>query len=467
MTASASITRRLILSVLLLEFVAAIVLIVTVTNHERRVRFETFEANLRATANALLGAVQEADSKDGSVLLDTRGLALPPRAIYSVAVDSGQILGAQGKPPAIPVVSSTVTKAWVADHPYRFYVLKGERIIDPGKPDAVNHQVTVVYGLPEGHTWHEIFEATRYFALATLVFLGITAILLSWLIRRLLLPIRELANEAEKIDVERWMFHAPTSSNRFVELRPLASAIEKTVLRLQRSFEQQRRFTSDAAHELKTELAIIKSSIQLLSMKRRTVEEYERGISLGLDDIGRLEETVQKMLTLSRLEQGAREENQTASLEDVMLEAIAQSQPFAELKQVQVTHSGLDSGVNVPMSKEDALLLCSNVLVNALQHSPISGTVEITARRDAETIWLRVRDHGSGISEEDKPFLFDAFYRGDASRSRKSGGTGLGLSISKAICDRIGGTISIANHLEGGAVVEIQLPIFFANHLAI
>jgi signal transduction histidine kinase len=463
MTASASITRRLTLSVLLLEFVAAIVLIATVTNHERQVRFETFEANLRATANALLGAVQEADSKDGSVLLDLRGLTLPPKAIYSVSVNNGQVLGAQGKSPAIPVVPGTVTKAWMADHPYRFYVLKGERIIDPGKPYAVNHQVTVLYGLPEGHTWHEVFEATRFFALATLVFLGITAILLSWLIRRLLLPIRELANEAEKIDVEQWMFHAPPSSNRFVELRPLASAIEKTVVRLQRSFAQQRRFTSDAAHELKTELAIIKSSIQLLSMKQRSVEEYETGISVGLDDIGRLEGTVQKMLTLSRLEQGSREENQIASLEDVMLEAITQSQPLAELKRVQVTYSGLDNSVDVPMSREDALLLCSNVLVNALQHSALSGTVEITARRDVEEIFLRVRDHGTGISEEDKPFLFDAFYRGDASRSRKSGGTGLGLSISKAICDRMGGTISIANHLEGGAVVEIRLPIIFTN----
>jgi signal transduction histidine kinase len=465
MSVSASITKRLILSVLLLESVAAIVLVATVTNHERLVRFETFEANLRATANAILGAVQEADSKDGSVLLDLRNLTIPPRAIYSVTVDSGQTLGAQGRPPAIPEVSSSVSKASIADHPYRFYVLQGERIIDPGKPYAVNHRVTVVYGLPEGDTWRGIFEATRYFALATLAFLGITAILLSWSIRRLLLPIRELADEAEKIDVEQWMFHAPPSSNRFVELRPLASAIEKTVLRLQRSFEQQRRFTSDAAHELKTELAIIKSSIQLLSMKRRTVEEYEAGISLGLEDIGRLERTVQKVLTLSRLERGSREENQSANLQDVMLEAIAQSQPFAELKQVQVVHSDLDSGVDVPLSKEDALLLCSNVLVNALQHSPLSGAVEITARRDARTICVRVRDHGAGISEEDKPFLFDPFYRGDSSRSRKSGGTGLGLSISKAICDRIGGTISIANHLEGGAVVEIRLPIFLTNCL--
>src|SRR6478735_4482738 len=107
MTASASITRRLILSVLLLEVLAAFVLIATVTNHERRVRFETFDANLRATSNALLGAVQEADSADGSIRLDLRGMSLPSRAIYSVTADNGQVLGQRGTIPSIPIVPDT------------------------------------------------------------------------------------------------------------------------------------------------------------------------------------------------------------------------------------------------------------------------------------------------------------------------------------------------------------------------
>ena len=259
------------------------------------------------------------------------------------------------------------------------------------------------------------------------------------------------------------MFHAPASSNRFVELRPLASAIEKTVVRLQRSFAQQRRFTSDAAHELKTELAIIKSSMQLLSMKRRSVEEYEKG---NLPGPGRHRPTggnsTENADTLTS-RTGTPEEHKSANLQDVVLEAIAQSQPLAEVKGVQVTYAGVDNRMDIPISKEDGILLCSNVLINAIQHSLLSGMVEIKAHQVGEKIRIRVRDYGAGIAEEDKPFLFDAFYRGDASRSRKSGGTGLGLSISKAICDRAGGAIGIANHPEGGAVVEIELPIFSAN----
>jgi signal transduction histidine kinase len=462
MTSSASIARRLTLSVLVLELLAAVALIATVANHERHIQFEAFDANLRATANALLGSVQESETKDGSIQLDRQNLVLPMRAIYSVTNSEGLVLGAQGTPPELPHASGTVTKTKMAGHAYRFLVLTGERSIDPGTPHAVYHHIRVVYGLPEGRVWHTVFEGIRFFAISTLVLLGITALLLTWLIRRFLLPIGELAHEAERIDSENWTFRAPQSSKHFVELRPLASSIEKTVLRLQRSFEQQRRFTSDAAHELKTDLAIIKSSLQLLTMRRRTVEEYECGLSLGLNDIGRLEKTVQEMLTLARLEQ-APKELKTCDIAEVLQEVIVQSHSFAEMKKVRVAHRGFEEHIGVPMGKEDALLLCSNVLINALQHSPSAGVVDITAAREAETIFLRVRDHGSGIIEEDRPFLFDAFYRGDASRSRKSGGTGLGLSICKAICNRSGGIITIANHPEGGAVVEIRLPIFSPN----
>lgn len=463
MTAKASITRRLILSILLLELLTALVLIATVTNHERRVRFETFDANLRATSNALLGAVQEANSKDGSVRLDLTGTSLPSRAIYRVTVDNGQVLGASGALPPISIVPGSVTKAWVHDHPFRFYVLQGERVIDPGSPQAVDHQVTVVYGVPEGRIWHLIFEETRFFAVATVALLGITAILMSWLIRRLLLPIRELAREAEEVDAEHWAFHAPDSSKRFVELSPLASAIEKTLAGLRRSFEQQRRFTSDAAHELKTDLAIVKSSVQLLTMRRRTVEEYERGLILGLEDIDRLESTVQKMLTLARLEQGPKGERQTCDFAEIIEDTLVQSQPYADIKQIEMTAEILRTGIQVLLNREDALLLCSNVLLNALQHSSPNGQVKVSMASDGETAILRIRDHGEGISEEDRPFLFDAFYRADASRSRKSGGTGLGLSICKAICDRAGGRIAITNHPDGGAEAEIRLPIFLSD----
>jgi len=455
----ASITRRLTLSVLLLELLAAIVLIAIVANHERRVQFETFDANLRATANALLGSVQEADSKDGSVRLDVHGVNLPARAAFRVTADHGQILGESGDVPSVSLESEAVTHTRVQNRPFRFYTLKGTRIVDPNSPRAVIHQVIVVYGLPEGKTWHAIFEATRFFVIATLILLGLTAVLMSWIVRHFLRPIHELAQEAERVDAEHWSFDTPASSKRFHELRPLASAIETSIARLHRSFEQQQRLTSDAAHELKTDLAIVKSSVQLLTMKRRSVEEYEQGLALTLDDIGRLESTVQKMLTLARLEQSPKDEQQVCDFATVVNDAVAQSRPYAEIKDVVFTCSGMERGKEIALNADDALLLCSNILVNAIQHSPSPGQVEVSLHSDAEHLELLVQDQGPGIAKEDLPFVFDPFYRGDASRSRKSGGTGLGLSICKAICDRVGGTISITNRTEGGAKVVVVLPV--------
>ncbi len=464
MTSSASITRRITFSVLALEFLAALVLIATVANHERHVQFTVFKTNLRASANALFGSLQEAESKDGSIALDPSGLSLPAAAVYKVSDGNGNVLGVQGPAPVIEVAPGTFTNLKIQGRSYLFYGMSGARAIDPGKPFAVYHHVHIVYGLPTNQVWHEVVEAVRFFALATLVLLGTTAFFLTWLIRKLLAPVRELALEAERINTDTWVFNAPQSSKRFLELRPLASAIEKSIHRLQRSFEQQRRFTSDAAHELKTDLAIIKSSLQVLGMRRRTVEEYEYGLAGALEDQKRLESTVQKMLALARVEQSPMNQNQSCDFSEVVLESVALSQPFAEIRGVTIVRSDTEQCVQVPIGKEDAFLLCANVLMNALQHSPSNGLVDVMMTQTPGSVFLKVRDHGPGIEEEDRPMLFDAFYRGDTSRSRETGGTGLGLSICKAICDRSGGSISISNHPDGGALVEIRLPVLLADH---
>ncbi len=459
MTSSASITRRITSSVLALELLAALVLIATVANHERDVQFTVFKTNLRASANALFGTLQEAENKGGSIALDSSARSLPAAAVYRVSDGNGNVLGIQGPAPLIEVAPGTFIKLMVNGQPYLFYSMSGERAIDPGKPFAVYHHVRIIYGLPTKRVWHEVVEAVRFFAFATLLLLGTTAFFLTWLIRKLLTPVRELALEADRINTDTWFFNAPQSSKRFMELRPLASAIEKSIHRLQRSFEQQRRFTSDAAHELKTDLAVIKSSLQVLSMKRRTVEEYEHGIAGSLEDLKRLESTVQKMLALARLEQAPTIQNQSCDFSEVVLESVALNQPFAEIRELTIVPSGTELAVQVPVGKKDALLLCANVFMNALQHSPSHGHIDVMMTQTPGSVCLKVRDRGPGIEEEDRPMLFDAFYRGDTSRSRETGGTGLGLSICKAICDRSGGSISISNHPEGGALVDILLPV--------
>ncbi len=451
----ASITRRLIISVLVLELLAGVALVVAVAINERHVQYKAFDANLRATANALLGTVQEGANND--VRLDLRGQAFSGGSVYRVSDEQGRLLGSAGRLPSVSFQPDKFQYASVDGRSYRFFTLAGEKVIDPEQAGGIHHHVTIVYGLPDGNVRHEVIEAIRFFAICTTFLLGITATLLVWLIRRLLSPIHALANAAGEITSTDWHFNPPPSANRFVELRPLTFAIKKTIARLHRSFEQQKRFTSDAAHELKTDLAIVKSSLQLLSMKTRTVTEYERGLALGLDDLTRLERTVQKMLTLARLGQAERPGSQVCRIDEVLRGAVQQTTPLADLLSTSIAVLPLPSAT-VPLDSGDAMLLCSNIVLNALQHSPERGTVEITSTVREQEVHLFIRDYGEGINEADGPLLFEPFYRGDPSRSRKNGGTGLGLSICKAICDRIGGSISIANHVEGGAIVTITLP---------
>jgi signal transduction histidine kinase len=281
-------------------------------------------------------------------------------------------------------------------------------------------------------------------------------------IRKRLLPVHELALEADLINSGNWVFHAPPSAKGTVELQPLARALEAALERVQRSFDQQRRFTSDAAHELKTDVAIVKSSLQLLSMRKRSVEEYGEGLALSLRDCDRLEETVQKLLTLARLEQPEEiisngSMQHVCSLREAVEEAVHQSAALAQLKAIDVKVDAVESAF-VSLDRRDAVLLCANLLVNALQHSPKQARVLLSLAKQGSNIMFTVQDWGEGIAEEDRPHLFHPFYRGDISRSRKSGGSGLGLSICKAICDRAGGSIDISNHAGGGALVTVMLP---------
>jgi signal transduction histidine kinase len=470
---SVSITRRLTLTVLVLEILSALALIGAITVNERHTELKAFDAMLRGTADSMMGAIQGAENEAGDVMLDMRGVQLAKNAVFRVEDERGKIIGSVGSIPAQIMLpagnASSFQNIKVGGRNYRFIIRHGLRILDPGDPSGeIRRTITIIYGAPVDHVWHEVLEAIRFFAIATAILIGITALLMVWLLRRGLSPLHELAQQAERITTKTWQFESPASAKKIEELRPLAQALEAALARLQRSFELQRRFTSDAAHELKTDVAIVKSSLQLLSMRKRTVEEYSRGLALSLDDFIRLEMTVQMMLTLARLEhplesRGGDAAQPFCSLQDVVNEGVHQSRALAELKDVNV-RAKVGADVQIPLDRRDALLLLSNVLLNALQHSPARSTVHVEVLVEGDRVRLTVKDEGEGITNEDRPYLFEPFYRGDPSRSRKSGGTGLGLSICKAICERADGSIQISNCDAAGALVTIILP---AEHVVL
>jgi len=211
---------------------------------------------------------------------------------------------------------------------------------------------------------------------------------------------------------------------------------------------------------LKTAVAVAKSSVQLLTMRHRTATEYEAGLERCQADCERMEEIVAKMLTLARVEsedEGVPTHFATDLMEMVRL-AAEELATVAETKGLRISVIG-DENIAVDVAPEQLRLLCSNLMLNALQHSPAGTEVRALVGAGRHSVELRIEDEGSGIEPEVLPHVFDRFYRSDPSRSRKTGGTGLGLAICKAIVTKARGSIEIASEPGRGTVVTVRFPM--------
>jgi signal transduction histidine kinase len=467
---SMSITRRILSGVLLAELISAIVICLTSVAFERHTHFQAFDIMLQGRAESLLGAVADANDVTDDVMLDTHSVSIPEGDLFEVRENNRRLLGrSQGWPNDVTAEDiqakgkNGTYRATVKRHEYRFVQLKAVRTVDPGEHGGTPHNIIVLYGSPTTHVRHEIYESARFYSILSLFLLVVTAGLIAWFLRRALAPLHQLASEASGISARQWSFNPPETTRSTRELAPLTRAIEATLARLEQSFAQQRRFTSDAAHELKTGVAIIKSSMQLLTMRERSAEDYRNGLEVCLEDCTRLESTVQQMLTLARVDYESDfrvlSPNQTIDLGDYVDDAVSQFSSLAQLKNISVniTKTGI---APVRLDVSDSALLCSNLLHNALQHSPSGSRISIRVVAADGRVTLSIADEGEGIPEDVLPHVFEPFFRADSSRDRKSGGTGLGLPICKAICARAGGTIVIDSIVNEGTQVFVNLPSF-------
>jgi signal transduction histidine kinase len=518
-----SIAFRLISAVLLVELLSAVLVILLSLGYERHIHFRAFEVMLHGRADSVLGAVQDAEDVGDNVMLDVADLHVPPRDVYEVWDGRGHLLGRsanwQGSAAMRVPDHEGISHIKLLHHGYGLLYMRGTRKVDPGEPGGGKLRfVTILYGASTDPVWHAIRGAVEFYAAGSLLLLAVTGPLIAWLLHRGLLPLRQLAALASDVSVDSWDFSPPASARETAELAPLTHAIENVLQRLERSFIQQRTFVSDGAHELKTAVAVVKSSLQLLELKQRTPAEYHAGLERCLTDTQRLEDLVAKMLTLARVESGAGSTGATAhsDLMACVRQTVADLATFAALRNIDVvvaTPSGEQKsrakGIEqescpvegtgfspyiqstesarasapeesfsrapvpeevapaepsqvacaVPLSNEDCSLLISNLLMNALQHSPLASNVALRVLNEAGTVQLIIQDHGDGIDPGALPHIFDRFYRGDPSRARSTGGAGLGLAICKAVVEKAGGAIELKSEPGKGTTATVRLPM--------
>ncbi len=457
-----SLTRRLIGGVLLAELLCAATFSGVAILHEMRGHQRAFDVMLRGRADSLLGAVQDAEDPEDNVTVDPHELVLPKDDVYVVRSPGGRVLG------ETPGMAARMTAELAGSGGdgywsfrldrtrYRALRMRGVRVIDREENGGLRREVSVVYAAPTRVLWHQAIEAARFYVVASVVLLAVTGFVLAWFLRRWLAPLRDLAVQAAGVSTRSWEFVAPVGVLRIAELAPIARSIEDLLEKLRQSFERQRRLTGDAAHELKTSIAVVKSSVQLLGLARRTTAQYEAGLESLLVDTERMEALASRMLMIARLEETPIEAGCTTDLAAAMRVAAERLRPVAALRRVEVEVAGEEAVVAMQM--DDAEALCSNLMTNALQHSGPELRVRTMVEVCDGEVRLQVVDEGEGIPEAALPHVFERFYRADSSRSRQNGGTGLGLAMCKAIVERSHGKIAIESSEGMGTRVLVTLP---------
>lgn len=242
------------------------------------------------------------------------------------------------------------------------------------------------------------------------------------------------------------------------ELGRLARTFDGMLARIEEAFERQRRFTGDAAHELRTPLALMRSQVDLALSLPRSPDDDQAALRGLQGDLDRLTGLVSILLALARADSGRltldRERVDLAELVATVLEQFA---PLAAETGVTLCD---ESSPTLLFGDDDLLVqVLVNLVDNAMAHTPSGGRVTVGCRGDGDRVRLWVADTGAGISPEHQGRVFDRFYRVDTGRARRNGGVGLGLAMCRAIVEAHGGTIDVRSRIGSGSRFEVVLPI--------
>lgn len=323
------------------------------------------------------------------------------------------------------------------------------------------------------HEQEETLEAVRrVFYVAVPVALLIASAGGYFLARKSLAPIVAMSDAAERIGAANLSQRLPVANGRD-ELGKLAEVFNNLLARLHDSFEQQRRFMADASHELRTPVAIVRGEAEVaLSQDERTPEDLRESLSIVHDEGRRLTRIVEDLFTLARADAGQHALVQLDFyLDELACEVVRSVRTLAAQRKVFIN---CDAPTEMLFHGDELLLrrMLTNLLDNALKHTPAEGMVNVTCARQDDEYVITVSDTGCGIPEESQAHIFERFYRADTARGRaftdsalekdnthSANGAGLGLSIARWVAEAHGGTLMLRRSDKTGSTFVVSLPI--------
>ena len=268
-------------------------------------------------------------------------------------------------------------------------------------------------------------------------------------------PLCDFSKKIEEVQAQN-LSNSRIEENNFSELNQLSISYNKMLERLSEAFKLQRQFTANAAHELRTPLAVMQLQIDLYNSSKHPDNDTsaQQTISMITEQTERLGKMVRTLLDMSELQTIARDEE--IAISALVEEVLADLEPLAQEKGINL----IEKCDNVLLMGSDILIyrLVYNLVENAIKYNFSDGTVTVTATQQNSQLHLTVEDTGNGIPEELKERIFEPFFRLDKSRSRELGGVGLGLALVREIVRVHNGSILVKNNANSGTTFEVIFP---------
>ena len=300
------------------------------------------------------------------------------------------------------------------------------------------------------------FRTTNWYITAAVTVLsGILAYFVSG---HALKPLHSFASQVERVQMNN-LADMRIDEDALPEFKLLSQSFNQMLERLNDAFAAQRQFTGNAAHELRTPLALLQAQLELFSAEHPDMQpETAEFLSLLREQTERLTRLTKTLLEMSNLRQVAR--NERIRLAPMIEEIFTDLAPLSDKCGVTLTAEG--DGI---MTGSDALIyrLIFNLTENAVKYNRPGGSVRVSVAQEPEKLLIRVSDNGCGIPEEYQQSIFQPFFRVDKSRSREYGGAGLGLSLVWEIADIHGGSVRVEESSKNGTVIVAEFPIQYGS----
>lgn len=420
--------------------------------------FETVDKDLRSRLLVMRELLQrQGTDPDASVdeLIENAAVA-PAGSYFRIGNGAGRWL-----------YQSPGTEAW-GDSPDRARLpARGsiQTVVQHGKPIRVLSAVVPVGIIQIGDPIDEFVEMLDAFTWTAVVASPLLLMLASmggyWMSRRALAPVEQIARTADDIEARNLAKRLPLSGTGD-ELDHLSATLNAMFARLEDAFRHITQFTADASHELRTPVAIIRTTAEVTRRRRRSEPEYEAALDRILAESERTTELIEDLMLLARADANVEElVREPVRMVELVHGVCADAGVLADAAGVSLkTGEVKDCTVSGDRRALGRLLL---ILVdNAIKYSKPGGAVELSLdrcqREGRPTARLDVRDNGAGISPDDLPHIFERFYRASKDRSRRVEGVGLGLSIAQSIAHQHGGEVQVESTPEQGTTARLLLP---------